>query len=180
MDVGDLFRDFQYDDLQWVVPVLAGLLIIVGALLAGIIRGMSAGVIIAIFFGGLMAMAPTLVTLVQPRNDRLAEVTSSTARSAAELAEVNNEVVTDLVRAMTTLRRAVSDLRPVVRAANGEGDQLGTGGFEQSLTDAESRLDEAIDTLSTSANVRSRLADDMQALEVERRRLDLEARRAMQ
>lgn len=193
MELSQLFQNFQYEDLQWVVPVFAGLLIIVGALLAGIIRGMSAGVIIAIFFGGLMAMAPTLVTLVEPQGDRLAEVNSKVTQSAAQLATINNEVSTDLARAMTTLRRAVADLRPALdqtaaaqtgqaangQTANGQTDngQAASGQFSQSIEAAEQRLNEAIDTLSNSANARTQLEADLQELQVELRRLDLQARR---
>ncbi|MEM1181163.1 MAG: hypothetical protein AAGM22_22665, partial [Acidobacteriota bacterium] len=66
--------DFQYDDLQWLLPVLAGLLIIVGGLLAGIIRGMTAGVIVALFFGGLMAMSPVILNALQRGGDRVGMV----------------------------------------------------------------------------------------------------------
>ena len=181
MDLGQIFQNFQYADLQWVVPVLAGLVIIVGALLAGIIRGMSAGVIIALFFGGLMALSPTLVTLFQPRSDPHATETARVTESVAALAQLNTAVATDLSRVITTVRTSLASLEPLVQAAaNANGAGIDAAQFSRTLQDTETRLDQAIDSLSSAGNARAQLEDDLQALQVEMRRLNLVARRADQ
>ena len=52
MDLGQLYNGLSYDDLKWLVPVLGGLALIVGGLFIGIVRGMTAGLLMTLFFGG--------------------------------------------------------------------------------------------------------------------------------
>ncbi|WMS43072.1 hypothetical protein RDV64_01320 [Acuticoccus sp. MNP-M23] len=188
MEFEQIFENFQYNDLQWFIPVLAGLIIIVLGLLAGLIRGMTAGVIVALFFGGLMSLSPTLLTALQPIRGNVDRVGADVARSAAELSTLNNEVVVDLVRVVTTMRTALQGLTPLLEepapapATDGDADPDGTVvaaapafdpelglRFAQSLDDTETRLDAAIDTLSRASTVRAELDASVQTLEAELR-----------
>ncbi|MEM6847795.1 MAG: hypothetical protein AAF580_06925 [Pseudomonadota bacterium] len=169
MNVEQLMADFQHDDLQWLLPVLAGLLIIVGGLLTGIIRGMTAGVIVALFFGGLMAMSPVILNALQRGGDRVGLVSADVARSAAALAELNNDVVVDLSRVVTSLRTTLDGLAPLVGEGSGVAADTAQR-FTRGLSDTEDRLDTAISSLSQAATLRQRLSQDVQTLEAEIRR----------
>lgn len=171
MNLEQLFQDFQYDDLQWFLPVLAGLVIIVGALLIGIIRGISAGVFLAILFGGLMSMSPVLLNALQAQQARGVDtVSGDVAKSAALLAELNNDVVVDLSRAIATMRFALDGLRPVVEQ-DAEADLTAVSDrYQQSLSDVEDRLNAALSSMQTSGDLRTRLAADVRRLEDEARR----------
>ncbi|MEM8552595.1 MAG: hypothetical protein AAGF45_09455 [Pseudomonadota bacterium] len=168
----EILQNFQYDDLQWLIPVFAGLLIIVLGLLIGLIRGMSAGVLVALFFGGLMCMSPVLLNALQRSNDGVGLASADVARSAAALSALNNDVVVDLSRVVTTMRTALDGLSPLV--SNGGGATLEPAviqRFSQSLSDTEDRLDAAVNSLSRSALLRQRMDSDVQALELELRRV---------
>lgn len=170
MDLEQLFANFQYNDLQWFIPVSAGVLIIVGALLVALIRGMTAGVLLALFFGGVMSMSPVLLSTLQ--RTATASVTAGTAvaRSSAELTMLNNEVITDLSRVVATLRTALESLTPVVSPPGETPANPGLAErFNQSLEDTEERLDSAIATLSRANLLRQRLDENINALEAEQR-----------
>jgi hypothetical protein len=171
VNLEQLFANFQYDDLQWFIPVAAGVLIIVGSLLVAIVRGMTSGVILSIFLGGLMSMSPVLLSTLQ-RTAAVAETASTNvAQGAAELSMLNNEVITDISRIVATLRTALEALDPIIAPP---GQQPGNPGavarFKQSLVDTEERLDSAITTLSRANLLRQRLEENINALEAERRR----------
>jgi hypothetical protein len=175
MDFEQLFADFQYQDLQWFLPVLAGLVIIVGGLLIGVIRGMTAGVIVALFFGGLMSMSPVLLNALQRTTDPVSQVSADVARGAAELAVLNNEVTMDLSRVVQSLRTTMDGLSPMVTARDDAQGQTGIDPdlaqrFTQGLSDTEDRLDATLDTMSRANRLRQRLEGDMEALEMELRR----------
>ncbi|MBJ3777571.1 hypothetical protein [Acuticoccus mangrovi] len=170
MDFEQLFANFQYNDLQWFIPVMAGLVIIVGGLLIGIIRGMTAGVIVALFFGGLMSMSPVLLNALQRQANPVNAVSADVARGAAELSVLNHDVVTELSRVVATMRSTLAGLAPIVTPAEGEDDNGVAERFNQSLADTEERLDAAISSLSRANLLRTRLEEDVQTLEVEMRR----------
>ncbi len=177
MDWNSLFQNFQYDDLQWVVPVLAGLLIIVGALLSGIIRGMAAGVIIALFFGGLLAMSPTLVALVEPERDQLSVASAELTQDVAALSQANAEAVQALGKVIQSMRDSLNALEPVVSAAGAESPALSDTGFREALQDLQTEIGAAANAISRPSELGTGVAQDLEALQVELRRLDLEARR---
>ncbi|XWN33176.1 MAG: hypothetical protein ROR55_08945 [Devosia sp.] len=171
MDFEALFANFQYEDLQWFIPVLAGLVIILGGLLIGIVRGMTAGVLLALLFGGLMSMSPVLLNALQRGTDPAVMQSAEVARGAAELSILNSQVMTDMSRVVTTLRTAMETITPVVAPEGEEGENAVVAQrFAQGLSDTEERLDAAIDTLSRANVMRQRLEDDLQSLQVELRR----------
>ncbi len=184
MEFEQIFENFQYNDLQWFIPVLAGLIIIVMGLLAGLIRGMTAGVLVALFFGGLMSLSPTILNVLQPRTASVDPASADVARSAAELSALNNDVIVDLVRVVTTMRSALQGLTPLLEeapapdvAADGDADgetpavvtptidpELALR-FTQGLDDTETRLDAVIDTLSRASAIRAELDGSLTTLE---------------
>lgn len=173
MELEQLFRDFQYDDLQWFIPVMAGLFIIVGGLLIGIIRGMTAGVLLGLFFGGLMCLSPVLLNTLQAQQTRAVDpVSSDVAKSVALLSELNNDVVVDISRAIATMRFALDGLRPVVENDADLDRAAVLERYEQSLSDVEERLNAALASMQSSGELRTRLAADV-------RRMEDEVRRAM-
>jgi len=176
MHLDHLLADLQYQDLQWFIPVLAGLVIIVGGLVIGLVRGMTAGVIVALFFGGLMSMSPVLLDALQRTADPVNEVGAGVSRGAAQLAVLNNEVSADLSRAVQSLRTSLEGLSPVLAGRNDEADEGGgidpalARRFTQGLSDTQSRLDAALDNLTRANRLSERLEDDVEALEMELRR----------
>ncbi len=172
MDFDQLFANFQYNDLQWFIPVSAGVLIIIGSLLVALIRGMTAGVLLALFFGGVMSMSPVLLSTLQRTATATASAGNDVARSAAELAMLNNEVITDISRVMSTMRTALESLEPVVSPPGGTPDNPGLAErFEQSIDDSEERLDSAIATLSRANLLRQRLEENINTLNAEQRQV---------
>lgn len=176
MNIEQLLADFRYEDLQWVVPVLAGLVVVVGGLLIGIVRGMSAGVVVALLFGGLLSLSPVMLDALQRNGERVAPVTADVARGAAELAVLNNDVLSELARVLTTLRTVMNSVTATGRSASeGEGVTLQTDEerialMTGSLTRTKEQIDAAISTLARANLLRQRLEEDMQSLEVEVRR----------
>ncbi|MCF3936557.1 hypothetical protein L1787_24500 [Acuticoccus sp. M5D2P5] len=158
------------------MPVLAGVVIILGALLIGIFRGMSGGVIVAILLGGLMASSPVILDTLQ-RQERAATTPDATltatavvARGAAELAEVNNQAILDLSRIVATMRNTLQGLGPRLAAAGDDADADGStlaDRFDRSLSDIEERLDSAIASLSRANEVRARLDRDIETLDAQ-------------
>lgn len=171
MEVEQLFQDFQYQDLQWFIPVLAGLLIIVGGILVALIRNFTAGVIVALLFGGLMTMSPVLLNTLQRAQNPVAGVTADVAQNAAELAVLNSEVMRDLSRVVVSMRSALEGLAPVVAPENGDPpDAAVARRFTQSLSDMEERLDAATSSVQRADTLRARLEEDIDVLQLEIRR----------
>jgi hypothetical protein len=171
VNLEQLFAEFQYNDLQWFIPVSSGVLIIVGSLLVALIRGMSAGVLLALFFGGLMSMSPVLLSTLQRTATATASAGTDVARSAAELAMLNSEVITDLSRVVATLRTGLESLGPVIAPPGETPANPGlVDRYNQTLADTEERLDSAIATLSRANLLRQRLDENINALDAEERR----------
>ena len=169
MDVEHLFRDFQPDDLQWFIPIAAGMLVIVGALLVAIIRGMTSGVIVAIIFGGLLSMSPIILETLE-RDGRIGSrgaepsVAPGVARGAAELAALNNEAITELNRVVTSMRTTLAGVDADLFAGD---DPTATQRYTSGLADAEQQLEAAVAALERTEAVRDALADDVATLEGE-------------
>ena len=174
MDIEQLVSDFLSEDPQLFLPVLAGLVIILGGLIIGIFRGMTAGVIIALLFGGLMSMSPILLDSLERTNARVNTVSAEVAQGAAQLSLLNSEVVTDLTRVVTTMRTALEGLGPLITPSGGAestgGDPQVAQRFSQTLSDTEERLDIAIAAIDRVNAVKQRLQSNMAALEVEMQR----------
>jgi hypothetical protein len=171
MEVDQLFQDFQYQDLQWFIPVLAGLVIIVGGILVAFIRNFTAGVIVALLFGGLMTMSALILNTLQRPQDPVAFETANVARSAAELAVLNGEVVRDLSRVVVSLRSTLDGLRPMVAPDDRDPpDAAVAQRFTQSLMGMEDRLDEATDAVQRAGVLRAELENDLRDLEDQIRR----------
>jgi len=172
MQLEDLLSNFQYEDLQWIIPVVAGLVVIVGGLLIGLIRGMTSGLIVALFFGGLLSLSPVLLNALQRPGGSIEAASADVARSAADLAVLNNDAVRNLSRILATMRTSLDTLSPVV-TGTGENEAVDpalTQRFNQSLSDMEERLDAAVNALSRDTLLRQRLEEDIAALEAELRR----------
>lgn len=175
MEFEQLFTNFKYDDLQWFIPVLAGLVIILGGLLIGMIRGMTAGVIVALFFGGLMSLSPVLLETLQREAYGSQPGSAALARSVAELAELNNQATMDLSRVVATMRVALEGLSPAAAAADGGGEGVDGGpadaaSYTQALSDLGDRLDAAVETLSRAGEVRQRVSNELQSYDAGLRR----------
>lgn len=167
MTAEQLFQNFQYVDLQWFIPVLAGLVIIVGVLLVALIRGITAGAIVALLFGGLMSLSPVLLNALERTQGVAAAANVDVARGAAQLAVLNSEVVTDLSRVVATLRTALEGLQPLVAAQASETPSAGpqaAQNYSQSLADTETRLDATLDSLERANLLRRRLEAEIAAL----------------
>lgn len=172
MEVEQLFQDFQYQDLRWFIPVLAGLVIIVGGILVALIRNFTAGVIVALLFGGLMTMSPVLLdTLQRQQQDPVARVAAGVARNAAELAVLNSEVMRDLSRVVISMRSTLDGLTPMIAPADRDPPDVAVARrFTQSLSDMEPRIEAATATIARADALRTALQQDIQVLEVEIRR----------
>lgn len=174
MEVDQLFQDFQYQDLQWFIPVLAGLVIIVGGILVALIRNFTAGVIVALLFGGLMTMSPVILETLQRTQataDPVARVTADVARNAAELSVLNSEVMRDLSRVVISMRSTLDGLTPVIAPADRDPpDAEVARRFTQSLSDMEGRLDAATAAIARADGVRADLEASLQDLSAEIRR----------
>ncbi len=169
MSFEQLYETLTVEDLEWVVPLGGGVLVLVGALLVGVVRGMTSGVLVAVFFGGLLTVSPLLLGALDRTERRAGGASPEVVRGAAELSLLNSEVVTDLSRVVATLRTALSSLAPIVEE-NGDGgdaDPRVAQRFSQSLNDTAERLDVAIGSLERANALRDELRDDMDALAVE-------------
>lgn len=171
MEVEQLFQDFQYQDLQWFIPVLAGLVIIVGGILVALVRNFTAGVIVALLFGGLMTMSPVILNTLQQPQDPVARVTAEVAENAAQLAVLNSEVVRDLSRVVISLRSTLEGLAPMVAPQDRDPpDAAVAQRFTRSLSDLEDRLDAATDSVREADTLRAQLEEDIGVLQMEIRR----------
>ncbi len=61
MDIEQLIETFCPQDPRSVHPGIGRLVIILGGLLIGIVRGMTGGVLVALLFGGVMSISPLLL-----------------------------------------------------------------------------------------------------------------------
>lgn len=172
MDIAQLLQSVAADPEAF-LPVVAGLAIVAGGLLIGILRGMSGGVLAALLFGGLFSMSPALLDTLERTDERDGLVAADVARGAAQLAVLNSEVVTDLSRVVATLRTTLAGLAPLVSPETGVGgrsiapDPLLAQRFSQSLSDTEERLDVAIASLERVNTLRVRLESEMEALDTQ-------------
>lgn len=179
MNLEQLFQNFQYDDLQWFIPVIAGLLIIVGGLLIGMIRGITAGLIVALFFGGLMCMSPVILNALQRQATSLNLALVEVTRSAAALTSLNNEMISELSRVVNSMRIALDTVGPLLENPGGADDGSEDGNsadnelssrFSQSLSASADRLNVVSDNVAEGQVLIRRLDANVQALEGELRR----------
>jgi hypothetical protein len=171
MDFGQIFQDFQYQDFQWLIPVLSGFVIILGALLVALVRGMTGGVLLALLFGGLMSLSPTLLAALEHRTATAAAAPGDSAsvdvaRGAAELSLLNSEVVTELSSVMGTLRNAMAGLTPQ-EGASPAPDPAAVQLFTQSLTDTDAQLERTTSGIERMNRVVANLRADVARLEAE-------------
>lgn len=165
MDLDQLFVNFQYADLQWFIPVLAGLVIIAGALLIGIVRGMTAGVLVALFFGGVMSLSPVLLETLERRAGGMTPASAEVSRNLAELAQFNADFIAELSRVVASMRATLDGLTPMVSdAATAGGDATAAQAFNDSLADTQTQLDAATETLSRATLLRQRLDESMEGM----------------
>lgn len=169
MNFGQMFQNFSYEDLQWLLPVLAGLVIIVGALVVALFRGMNAGVLVALLLGGVMSLSPTLLgRLEQNALAAVSPLPAEVARGAAELALLNSEVVTDLSAVMGTLRNAIAGLAPLLSAgADISADPEAAALFAQSLIDTETQLGRTTASIERINRLRADVREQVRLLDAD-------------
>lgn len=166
MDFEQLLADFRYEDIEWFIPVSAGVLIIVFSLLIGIFRGMSPGVLMALVIGGLMSMSPIVLdaleepSVVGPRADIV-----SVVRSASDVAELNNDLIVDLSRVVASMRLAMESVSPALALEPGEDRDEAIDRFANSVQDVEERINVVIDSMQRSSELRQSLASNLSELE---------------
>jgi hypothetical protein len=144
MEIEHLFETLQINDLQWFIPVVAGLVIIVGGLLIGMIRGMSGGVIVALLFGGLMSLSPTLLETLERSVGFPPDDVAPVARSAAGLAIANREALGDLSGALGAVGEALDGLPAALRQPGDAAPNPAVARLADSLEDLRGRIAEAI------------------------------------
>ena len=174
MEVEKLFENFQYQDLRWFIPVLAGLFVIVGAILVALIRNFNAGVIVALLFGGLMTMSPVILDALQKPQNTVARETGRVAQSAAELPRRSMERWCATCRGWSSRCAQPSrDLHPWShRNGPGTPTRLLPGGFVQSLSDMNERLDAATNSVERINTMRANLEADLDSFRGALRRAD--------
>lgn len=170
MDLQSFIAGLDTEDLPTIVPVLAGALIVVGALLGGIIRGMGSGVIVALIVGAGLMLSPAVTGRMQAGSVPLAQATAQTAESAADLALLNARAIGDLGRALASLNAAIDGLKPAVAALEARSDELVSAGFREAVDAAVSELEQAVEVVSRASAVRRTLEDDLETLQIEMRR----------
>lgn len=169
MNLDQILENFQYLDLQWLVPITAGVLVIVGGLLIGLVRGVTAGVIVALFFGGLLCLSPVLLNALQRQTGGALSPSSVTlARDTVGIAKLNNTMITDLTRVMTTVRAALEDAAPLLDRE--EVDPAVKAKFTEAMTTSQERLTALSDNLAQGQVMLRELDAALQALETDYRR----------
>lgn len=166
MELENLFENFQYVDLRWFIPVIAGLFVIIGAVLVALIRNFNAGVIIALLFGGLLTMSPVILDALERSPgppDRGAREVRQVARDAAELALFNGAVVHDLSRVVNSMRSVLEGLTPVLNASGGNDTAAATR-FQSNMDDLTERLDAATADVGRIDTLRSELEGTLEEL----------------
>lgn len=167
MDIEHLFSQLTYHDLQWMAPVAAGLVIVIGGLLIGIVRGMSVGVLAALILGGAMSLSPIIVGVLDktPRN-QLSPATLKYARDNLALASLNSEAANGLIRVANSMRIALDGLSPLLDGS-GEGDAAAVARYKRSLDDLEERIKAISGSVGEGEELVRSLTDDLDALAAE-------------
>ena len=163
MDLGQLFSGLSYDDLKWFIPVLGGFALIVGGLLIGLLRGMTAGLLMTLFFGGLLCLSPVLLDALERRPAASSIAAVEAARSNAQLTALNNDMIRDLTRVVNSSRIALEGLVPVLEANEADTDAVDR--FKQSLTSAADRLSVISDNMAEGQVLIRKLEAGVQAMD---------------
>lgn len=138
MSLDQIFQSFRVDDLKWFIPVLGGLFIIIGGLATGLIRGQIAGVFITLFFGGLLTISPVMLDALERKTSTLNPAEVAVTRSTVKLAMLNNEMISDLTRVVTSLRATLESAGPLVETESADAQALAK--FKESLATSVDRL----------------------------------------
>ena len=139
MSLDQIFQSFRVDDLKWFIPVIGGLFIIIGGLVTGLVRGQMAGVFITLFFGGLLTISPVMLDALERKTSTLNPAEVDVTRSTAKLATLNNAMISDLTRVVTSLRATLDSAGPLLET---EGvDAAALTRFRDSLAASVDRLD---------------------------------------
>ncbi len=139
MSLDQIFQSFRVDDLKWFIPVLGGLFIIIGGLATGLVRGQIAGVFITLFFGGLLTISPVMLDALERKTSTLNPAEVAVTRSTAKLVTLNNEMINDLTRVVTSLRATLESAGPLVATEGADAQALSR--FKDSLAASVDRLD---------------------------------------
>lgn len=170
MDLNSFIAGLDHEALPTIVPVLGGGLIVIGALLSGIVRGMGSGVVVALLIGAVLTLSPAFVSSTRPASVALSQATAQTAESAADLALLNTQALGDLGRAVASLNTAADGLKPAIASLEAQTDELVAAGFRESVNEAIGELEQAVDVMSRASAARQTLEDDLDTLQIEMRR----------
>lgn len=170
MDLGQLFNGLSYDDLKWFIPVLGGFALIIGGLLIGLLRGMTAGLLMTLFFGGLLCLSPVLLDALERRPAASSIAAVDVARTNAQLTTLNNDMIRDLTRVVNSARISLDALVPLL-SANG-ADAAAVERFKQSLTSTGDRLSVISDNMAEGQVMIRRLDTAVQTMEADLHSLD--------
>lgn len=163
MQLEELLSGLSYEDLKWLVPVLGGLIIIVGGLLIGLLRGLNSGLLVTLFFGGLLCLSPVLLNALERRPSGASVTAVEAARANAALATLNNDMIRDLTRVVNSSRIALEGLVPVLEANEADTDAVDR--FKQSLTSAADRLSVISDNMAEGQVLIRKLEAGVQAMD---------------
>ena len=169
MDIAQIFKDLNHQDLQWLAPVAAGLVIVIGSLFIGIIRGMSVSIFAALLLGGAMSLSPVILrTLEQPRPNVTSEAELQYACDAAAFATLDNETARELVRITNSMRLVLDGLAPLVEeASNAAGDAEAATRYKTSLDDLAARIESISGKAGEAETLLRNLTNDVDALAAE-------------
>ena len=168
MNFGEVFQNFQLDDLKWFIPMIGGFLIIIGGIATGLMRGQIGGVFIALFFGGLLCVSPVMLDALERKTSTLNPAEIEVTRSTAKLATLNNEMISDLTRVVTALRGTLENAAPLIETD--EGDAQALAQFKQSLATSIDRLNTVSGAIAKGQVLVRELDANLHTLEDEFRR----------
>jgi len=140
MNLDQLFQDFRTTDLEWLIPIGAGFLLILGGILIALVRGVSAGVVAALLFGCLLTLSPVLLDALERQPSRASPQAAELAQETAALVKLNNAAINDLSRVVTTVRTAIEGLIPEI-AGSAAIDPAAKARLDQAMAASAERLD---------------------------------------
>ena len=169
MDIAQVFEDLTHQDLQWLAPVAAGLVIVIGSLFIGIIRGMSVSIFAALLLGGAMSLSPVILrTLEEPRPNVATAAEVRYARDATRFASLESETLRELVRIANSMRLVLDGLAPLVEeASDAAGDAEAATRYKTSLDDLAARIESISGKAGEAETLLRNLTNDVDALAAE-------------
>ncbi|MEM0906515.1 MAG: hypothetical protein AAGJ94_04070 [Pseudomonadota bacterium] len=166
--IEQVIQQHEIESLDWLVPLGAGALIILVALLVSLIRGMTGGVLVALIVGGLMTMSSIILDSLERRDsvgDEAMNVVSGLSRDTADLAKLNHSILVDLSRVMNSMRLALDGITPVLEPQTPTAGVASTAGADVTAGASPSVNNDAVErfkqSLSQSADSLSGISSNI-------------------